>query len=65
MLNCKQNLFHPEKFQKQAHDKSVKLCSYGPDEKIWLNVKYILTKQNWKLESKFFGMFQVLNPMGK
>ena len=30
-----------------------------------LNVKYIKTKQNWKLEAKLFRLFQVLYPMGK
>ena len=32
---------------------------------MWLNSKYIKTKQNRKLEAKFFGPFQVLHPVGK
>ena len=38
---------------------------YAPGEKVWLNSKYIKTKRNWKLESKFFGPFRVLYPVGK
>ncbi len=32
---------------------------------MWLNSKYIKTKQNRKLEAKFFGPFRVLHPVGK
>lgn len=34
-------------------------------EKIWLNKKYIKTKQNQKLEKMFFGPFHVLHVVGK
>ena len=34
-------------------------------DKVWLNNKYIKTKQNRKLEARFFGPFQVLHPVGK
>ena len=34
-------------------------------EKVWLNSKYIKTKQNCKLEAKFFGLFRVLHHVGK
>ena len=34
-------------------------------EKVWLNSKYIKTKQNRKLEAKFFGPFRILHPIGK
>ena len=30
--------------------------------KVWLNSKYIKTKQNRKLETKFFEFFQVFAP---
>ena len=33
--------------------------------KVWLNSKYIKTKQNKRLENKFFRPFQVLYPVGK
>ncbi len=57
---CCQNLLHAQKLQKRAHDKGVKSRNYGLGEKVWLNSKYIKTKRNKKLESKFFGPFQVL-----
>ncbi len=62
---CYQNLFHAQKLQKRAHNNRVKSRSYAPGEKIWLNSKYIKTKRNKKLESKFFGPFQVLDVVGK
>ena len=60
-----QNLLHAQKLQKKTHDKGVKPQSYAPGEKIWLNSKYIKTKQNRKLEVKFFGPFQILHPVEK
>ena len=65
MIICKKNLHHAQEFQKWAHDKGIKPRSYVPSDKVWLNNKYIKTKQNWKLEAKFFGLFQVLYPVGK
>ena len=50
---------------KWAHDKGVKPRSYAPNDKIWLNSKYIKTKCNRKLEIKFFRLFQVLHHVGK
>ena len=49
----------------QADNKSTKPRSYAPGDKVWLNSKYIKTKQNRKLEAKFFGLFRVLHPVGK
>ncbi len=54
---CCQNFLHAQELQKRAHDKGVKSRSYAPDEKVWLNSKYMKTKRNKKLESKFFGPF--------
>ena len=62
---CQQNLLHAQKLQKKAYDKGMKPQSYAPREKVWLNSKYIKTKQNQKLEAKFFGLFQILHPVGK
>ena len=65
MIVCQENLQHAQKLQKKAPDKGVKPRSYAPGEKIWLNSKDIKTKQNQKLEAKFFGLFRVLYPNGK
>ncbi len=62
---CCQNLFHAQELQKRAHDKGVKSRSYAPGEKVWLNSKYIKTKRNKKLKSKFFGPLWVLHAVGK
>ena len=65
MIVCQENLHYAQKLQKRAHDKRVKPQSYSPSEKVWLNSKYIKTKQNQKLEAKFFGLFRVLHPAEK
>ena len=65
MIVCQENLHHAQKLQKRAYDKGVKPRSYAPNDKIWLNSKYIKTKQNRKLEAKFFGPFQVLHLVRK
>ena len=62
---CQQNLLHAQELHKRAYDKGVKPQSYALGEKVWLNSKYIKTKQNRKLETKFFGFFQILHPVGK
>ena len=43
---CQKNLYHSQKLQKQAHNKSVKPKSYAPSDKVCLNKKYIKIKQN-------------------
>lgn len=43
----------------------MKPKSYLLDDKIWFNSKYIKTKQDCKLEAKFFDSFQVLQLTGK
>ena len=62
---CQQNLLHAQELKKRVYDKGVKPQSYAPGEKVWLNSKYIKTKQNRKLEAKFFGPFRILHPVGK
>ena len=65
MTICQKNFYHAQELQKQAHNKSIKPKSYAPGDKVWLNSKYSKTKQNQKLEAKFFGPFQVLYLVGK
>ena len=65
MIVCRENLYHAQELQKRGHDKRIKPRSYAPSNKVWLNSKYIKTKRNWKLETKFFGPFRVLYPVGK
>ncbi len=60
-----QNLLHAQELQKRAYDKEIKSRSYTPGQKVWLNSKYIKTKRNKKLESKFFGPFWVLHEVRK
>ncbi len=62
---CRENLQHAQELQKRYHDKHAKPRTYGPGKKVWLNSKYIKTKQNRKLEAKFFDPFRVLHPVGK
>ena len=54
---CCQNLLHAKELQKRAHDKGIKSRSYALGKKVWLNSKYIKTKRNKKVESKFYGPF--------
>ncbi len=65
MAVCRENLQHAQELQKRYHDKHAKPRSYAPGEKVWLNSKYIKTKQNCMLEAKFFGPFRVLHPVRK
>ena len=65
MTVCWENLYYAQKLQKQVHNKGVKPKIYALGSKVLLNSKYIKTKQNWKLEAKFFEPFQVLYPVGK
>ena len=61
MAIYRENLQYAQELQKRADNKRTKPRSYASGEKIWLNSKYIKTKCNWKLEAKFFGLFQVLH----
>ena len=65
MIVCQENLHHAQELQKRAHDKGIKAKNYAPSDKIGLNSKYIKTKQNRKLEAKFFGPFRVIYPVEK
>ena len=65
MIVCRKNFYYTQKLQKWAYDKGVKPRSYIPSDKIWLNSKYIKTKQNRKLEAKFFRLFRVLYQVKK
>ncbi len=65
MAVCKEKFQHTQVFQKQYHDKYTKPRSYVLDERVWLNSKYIKTKQNHKLGTKSFRPFRVLHPIGK
>ena len=53
---CCQNLLHAKELQKRAHDKEVKNRSYALGKKVRLNSKYIKTKMNKKLKSKFLDL---------
>lgn len=65
MTVCRKNLYYAQDLQKQTHDKNVEAKSYVPSNKIWLNSKYIKTKQKRKLDVNFFGPIQVLPPLDK
>ena len=65
MTICCKNLHYAQKLQKRAYNKGFKPRSYAFDDKVWLNSKYIKTKQNWKLETKSFELFWVLHPVKK
>ena len=65
MTVCQENLHYAQKLQKRAHDKGVQPRSYAISDKVWLNSKYIIMKQNRKLEAKFLRPFRVLHLVGK
>ena len=65
MIVCYKNIYHTQKLQNRAHNKDVKPRNHIPNDKVWLNGKYIKTKQNRKLEIKFFKLFEILYSVGK
>ena len=65
IIDCQENLHYAQELQKRGHNKGVKPWSYASSNKVWLNSKYIKTKHNRKLETKFFGPFRVLHPVRK
>ena len=46
MTVCRENFYYAQELQKRAHNKRVKPKSYALRDKVWLNSKYIKTKQN-------------------
>ena len=58
------NLYHAQKLQKQAYNKGVKSKSYAPGNKVWLNSKYIKTKQkqNFSIEKFYLGLIHLADP---
>ena len=65
MIVCEKNFHHAQELQKRAYNKGVKPRSYALSDKVWLNSKYIKTKQNQKLKANFFKPFRILHPVGK
>ncbi len=57
---CSKKFKYAQEVQKWYHDKHTKPRCYALDKKLWLNNNYIKTKQNHKLEAKFFELFRVL-----
>ena len=62
---CCQKIFHAQELQKRDNNKGVKSRSYDKGKKVCLNSKYIKTKQNKKLDNKFFGPFQIFHAVKK
>ena len=65
MTVCQENIYYTQELQKQAQNKGVNPRSYAPNDKVWLNSKYIKTNQNRKLKAKSFRPFWVLHLVGK
>ena len=65
MIVYQKNLHYTQKLRKQVYNKGVKPKNYAPNNKVWLNSKYIKTKQNRKLKAKFFRSFWALHPVSK
>ena len=43
----------------------MKPKNYAPNNKVWLNSKYIKIIQNWELKAKFFKPFWIIYLVGK
>lgn len=56
---CCQNLFYIQKLLKKVSDEKIKNQSDVFSNKVWLNNKYIKTKQNQKFGNKSFSSFCV------
>ena len=65
MIVYRKNLHHAQEIQKRAYNKSVKSQNYVPNNKVWLNSKYIKTNENRKLKAKLFRLFGILHPIEK
>ena len=62
---CRENLYDAQELQKSYHNKHTKPKSYAVGDIVWLNSKYIKTKQSYKFQFKFFGLFWVLHLVEK
>lgn len=62
---CQQNCHYANELEKRYHNSYSKTKSYTLGDKIWLNIKYIKTKQNCKLKAKLFGLFWILHLVKK
>ena len=60
MSVCRKNLQYAQKLQKYYYNNHTKSKSYDLGDKVWLISKYIKTKQNRKLEFKFFRPFRIM-----
>ena len=55
----------PKNFKSEPIIKALSLEAILLVKKVWLNIKYIKTKHNQKLEAKLFGPFRGLHPVRK
>ena len=58
IIVCQENLDHAQELPKRGYNKGIKPKSYAPDDKVWLNSKYIKTKRNqlprkWRIYDVF------------
>ena len=65
MSICRKNLQYTKELHKRYYDEHVKPKSYALGDKVSFHNKYIKTKQNRKLEFKFFEPLRVLHPVKK
>ncbi len=65
MTVYRENLQYIQELQNRYYNKYAKPRSYILGEKVWLNYKYIKTKQNYELEVKFFESFRALHLVEK
>lgn len=60
MKELKVNLAKSQELQTFYYNNHIKKRLYQPEKSVWLSVKHIKTKQNLKLEQKYFGPFQIV-----
>lgn len=65
MFVCRKYLQYAQKLKKRYYDKLAKPKSYASGDTVLFNSQYIKTKQNHKLQFKFFRLFRVLQWVGK
>ena len=54
IIVCQENFHYTQELEKRDYTKGIKPRNYILSDKIWLNSKYIKTKQYQKLEAKSF-----------